>query len=125
MGDVGEIALEAFVADLAEEYFSLLALLVLLYPAHVFLDVQVLLSADEETLVAVALRYLGLLLLFALGFVLYCELLAAPLVQLGLDCRLRLVTFGHLLYILLNMVWLKHKSRVFIARCFEVSLRWC
>ena len=28
------------------------------------------------------------------------------------------------LYILLNMVGLKHKIRVFIARCFEISRRW-
>lgn len=103
MGDVGKITLETLVADLAEEHFSLFALLVLLYPSHVFLDVEVLLSADEETLVSVALCYLGLLLLFALGFVLDCELLAAPLVELGLDCGLLLCAFGHLLYII-NML---------------------
>lgn len=104
MGDVGEIALEALIANLAEEHLSLLALLVLLYPSHVFLDVKVLLSADEETLVPVALCYLGLLLLFALGFVLDRELLAAPLVELGLHGGLRLCAFGHLLYII-NNVW--------------------
>lgn len=100
MGDVGEIALEALITDLAEEYLSLLALLVLLYPSHVFLDVEVLLSTDEEALVPVALCYLGLLLLFALGFVLDCELFAAPFVELGLDGGLRLCAFSHLLYII-------------------------
>lgn len=107
MGDVGEIALEAFVADFAEEYLSLLALLVFLYPSHVFLDVQVLLSSDEKTLVPVTLHYLWLLLLFALGFILDCELFAPPFIKLGLDCGFRLCAFGHLLYILSIMVGVK------------------
>jgi hypothetical protein len=97
--DVGHVALEALVADLAEEDLALLALLVLLDPPYVLLDVQVLLATHQQASLqsALSLDHHRLLLLLALGSLLDPIFLTAPLVSLSGDGALKLRWLAHLL----------------------------
>lgn len=56
VSDISHIALESFLADIAIKHFSSLAFLIFLDAPDVLFDVQALLSANQETLVAANLN---------------------------------------------------------------------
>lgn len=99
MCDVGHVTLEAFVAHLTEEDFTLLVLLVFFNPPHVLLDIQILLTPHQQAPLqpALTLHNHRFLLLLALRPLLNSVFLAAPLVSLSGDGTLKPRLLAHLL----------------------------
>ena len=88
MCDVCHVTLETFIADLTEEDFFLLVLLVFFDTTHVFLYVEVLLTTHQQTSLkpTLTLRHDWFLLLFlTLRFLFDPVFLAAPLISLCMD----------------------------------------
>ena len=100
MRDIGEIAFEALLANLAIKHLFCFIFLILLDPAHVLVYVELFLSRNQQTFGVAHLDCFDLcfwrLVLFAF---LQVELLAAPVVHLSYHAVLNFLFLTHLLYI--------------------------
>lgn len=104
VGNIGHIAFKPFIANITKENLFLFTLLIGLNGSHIFFNIEVLLPADEHTLLLCSLSNRFLLVL-ALDSLFDFELFAAQFIVFCCYRTFCLCCLAHLLYIKYRIDW--------------------